>query len=308
MRSSAAMNSLRRHPWLSALYLAVVVVVLAEVWALVAVGQHARLARRRLERDRRELRALLHTAPAPTAEVAEAIEADLAEQRETLAMLLSEVAGESSTAAPSRPIPPRQRSEAYFDLAAMVERLRLQARQCGVRVDLAGRFGFATYRNEAPPVDQLAAIFRERCAVERVVADLLASQPIELLAVQRELAGRISKAAVGMRRQHATSAADAGDGFEPDARLLLRQAGVVETTVIRVAFTGATAVLRAFLGRLAQGPGLYVVRAVEVAPLASTGPSAPVEDAPLVARAASRFSVVIEAIDLESVIKAGGKS
>jgi hypothetical protein len=119
------------------------------------------------------------------------------------------------------------------------------------------------------------------------------------------------------------------DYFAPDPRLSASAPGAVEVTAFRLVFTGQTAALRAFLNKLAGFELPVIVRSVEVEPAASedeitavaaeenappaaraTPPasvvltaSAPAKAkppavAPLVPKALSRFTVIVEFIDL----------
>ena len=274
---------------------------LAEAGGIVAGHAAARTARRRLDRVGREWREVSTLVPAVTVANAGRIEADLRRGRETLAGWRDELMGRGWPAGGREPA---QRSEAYFDLAALVERLREQAGRRGVKLRPDERFGFSAYAHEAPELARLAAVHRERVIVEHLLTALFEARPSEFLGVQREQPRRRpgQPAAVpGEGRSGArASGNEAGDYFEPDARVLVRQAGVVETTAWQVSFTGPTSVLRTLLNRLADSDLPVLVRAVDVTPAetARGGAEAKRPDAvPLVRRPLSRFTVVIEAIE-----------
>jgi hypothetical protein len=270
---------------------------LAEAGGIVASHAAARTARRRLDRVGREWREVSSLVPAVTVERAGRIEADLRRGREQLAGWRGELMGRGWPAGGREPA---QRSEAYFDLAALVERLREHAGRRGVKLKPEERFGFSAYAHEAPELERLAAVHREQVIVEHLLTALFEARPSEFLGVQREQPRRRPGQPAAGRAGARSTGTEAGDYFEPDARVLVRKAGVVETTAYQVSFTGPTTALRTLLNTLADSDLPVLVRAVDVAPAEANRGGAEAkraEGAPLVGRSGSRFTVVIEAIE-----------
>lgn len=301
------MNLRSRHPFFFLVLLLIGLAGLAEAGGIVAGQVAARTARRRLDRVGREWRAVSSLVPSVTKESTARIEADLRRGRETLAGLRGELMGRGGLAGGREPT---QRSEAYFDLAALVERLREHAGRRGVKLKAEERFGFSAYAHEAPELERLAAVHREQVIVEHLLTALFEARPSEFLGVQREQPRRRpgqSAAVSGMGRAGArASGTEAGDYFEPDARVLVRQAGVVETTAYQLSFTGPTTALRTLLNTLVDSELPVLVRAVDVAPAETTRTGAEAkraDAAPLVGRSLSRFTVVIEAIEPGALTK-----
>lgn len=192
--------------------------------------------------------------------------------------------------------PPLERTEAFFDLALMVDQLRERAAQLGVSLKSDERFGFAAYANGGPDAAQIPAVYRQRQLAQYLVEQLLAVQPTGLLAIQRERPG-----AAPPDRNEAFGAML--DYFILDPRISVRSSGRVNAQAMRVIFTGSTAVLRAYLNRLAGSELPLLVRAVEVEPFVSPGGGAKprlmvdAAERPFVSREPSKFTVTVESFE-----------
>lgn len=231
--------------------------------------------------------------PPPKREVAEAIEADLAKAQASLASMQAELKGRGPAAERLRAAKvPAARTDAFFDLATYVERMREAARRHDVIVRAeAARFGFAAYANEAPEPERIAAVFRQRQLAQYLMEALLEAKPRALLAVKREPTltdeERAARATALADLQAATAAAAANgepppdpaqfgatgapselpegpDYFAIDPRVTARVPGFVDTTAFKLVFAGQTAALRTFLNRLAAFELPVLVREVEV--------------------------------------------
>lgn len=311
------MDWIKRHPLLSAMLLLLVVGVSTEVWLLQQARQDAQRAQFALEQKKQERDWLARQSPAPSDENQRAIEAELATATKIVAELRTALKGKEgdwlAKPTPAKPI------DAYFDLANFVEKMRAQAARNQVMVKPDESFSFASHANEGPELDLLPAVFRQRLIVQRLLDDLLAARPRALLAVQRERpltaaqrAARHAVAPVGNSTPPPASAPRKGDVpadfFEPDLRLSLRQPGVVGTEAFRVEFTGQTPALRAFLNSLATFKLPLIVREVTVESLSlvqppsdpTSGSGEPTDAAPvpLVAQNLSKFTVVVEYVEL----------
>lgn len=299
------MTWLRLKTVFATMLLVLALVVLGEAGLMGERWSAARAARKRLDQTRRELRTLAASQPAPTAETAALIASDLLRATQVLDELRDELAPSGENAERYLALAPTRRPDAFFDLAAFVEAMRSRAREAGVVLQPDERFGFASYAHEAPETAQLAAVFRERLAVQYLVEALLEAQPHQLLAVQRsrpaEKTGGSATAKLEGRRGGGATAGAAPDYFEIDPRITLRVPGQVETTAFRLSFTGRTCSLRALLNTLAESELPVVVRAVEVAPaerLPEEATAGPAGVSPLIAADWSRFTVTIEFVAL----------
>jgi len=240
------------------------------------------------ERDR-----LLAEHPTPTEANADAIVAAISAAESQLVAIRSRwtVSGDST---PGRPV------DAFFAIAMMTEQLRGLAARSGVGIARDEHFGFASYAAEGPPVGLLEPVARQAWAVRRLLEQLFAARPRELLAVQRD-----QPAPTGLGPPAAASSGRGGpmgrlgpDYFVPDARLVVRLPSVIDVSMFRLVFVGKTAALRAFLNSLATSPALLLVRSVEVQP-ADTNPGASpagIREAsgPAFSAGDSRFTVVVE--------------
>jgi len=289
---------LRKYPGFAVAWLVLGLVVLGEGVALGVQVKAARSAAKSASQLSRELRALMSRNPAPMSETKEQIEADVQRAEEVLAELRAALPSQGPIAerCASAAVPVR-RAEAFFDLAAFIEAMRLRARQSGVVVKADECFGFAAYAHEAPEAGRIGAVFRERLQAQYLVEALLDARPVELLAVQRETP-----------RLEAAPSSSSTPQLMPVAKLLnktplddraqsLRTPGCVDTKAFRLTFTGRTEVLRALLNRFAEYELPVVVRSVEAGPFeerVKTVRRNSGETPPLIAPGLTRFCVTVE--------------
>jgi len=291
-------NLLRRYPLFAVVILSSALIVAGEsAWIFSIVRGH-RAATSKLLRARKELRTLSKTEPSPTIATASELELGLSRQQVEVEELKFELVGAASSVAnPAGSAAPLERADGFFDIAAFVERMRGTATQRGVRLNADERFGFAAYAHAGPETDTLAAIFRQRCAIEYLLQILFDARPQALLAVQRERES--TKAAARMAGEPLRRDGSSGDSFEWDGRLSSRIADTVDAFAVRISFVAETVTLRTLLNRLDTFEVPLVVRGVEVEPAAKVErgqdrAGADHVEAPLVAKTLSRFTVTVE--------------
>ncbi|MDB6168782.1 MAG: hypothetical protein JWM88_1646 [Verrucomicrobia bacterium] len=184
-----------------------------------------------------------------------------------------------------------QPSDAFFDVAGFVERMRELASRRRIKIKAGECFGFAAYVRDASDETRLGAVVRDRLVLDRILGVLMNAGPDELLSVQR-----------GAPRKKASSLpADAKDTFEIDPRLSVRTTSAVEAASYRISFTGRTDVLRSLLNGLAELEFPLLVRSVEAARIdaaAVHAPSLVSGEVRTLASQTTRFCVVIEAVEL----------
>ena len=276
-------------------------------WKERAALQQAELALRAKAAER-DLAAA--QSPQPSAGTLERIEADLEAVRRATTALEAALAGQSpatlAVEVPSRPV------DAYFELAAFVEKNRALAAAARTAVPENGRFGFASHQTEGPAEELLPAVARQVVAMRHLLEALFESSPQALVAVQRErplTAAQLAARRTGPGRLTPTPVggeAAPQDFFTMEPALSLFVPGQVDTTAFRLEFIGHTASLRAFLNSLAAFRLPLIVRSVEVEPLAPTGradAAAPDRTAgdvllPVVSQNVSKFAVVVELVEL----------
>jgi hypothetical protein len=310
----------RKNPLFVGALTLCVAIALGEGYLIYERWAAARDAARKLQERQTQLAEMANTVPPPTREVATAIEEDLARAERALAAMQSELKGRGAAAEKMRAAKvPTARTDAYFDLATYVERLRELARrnQVSVRAE-AARFGFATYANEGPEVERIEPVFRQRQIAQYLLESLLEAKPAALLAVRREPTFTAAE-----RQEHeealAAALANVEAGQEPDPEALPEtplpegpdyfvispQAtasvrGFVDTEAFRFVFTGQTAALRTFLNWLAMFELPVLVREVEVEPAQGeelVDPAAEEAAAAAAEAAANAASVVLSADD-----------
>ena len=283
------MNWYRKYPLFASALTLCALLVLGEGWLIYDRFAASRAAQKKLVEREAELMAMKDLVPVPTRPVATAIEADLARARRAVSAMQVELSGRGPAAErlASAKVP-AARTEAYFDLATFVEKTRELAKKNDVEIrPEAARLGFALYANEGPKEDRIASAFHQRQVVQFVVESLIEARPRSIFSVQREralnksekdalLAAQAAAAAVagGGAAPEPTPEGAAGPGSAPepespelfaiDPRVTARAPGYIDTTPVRVVFTGQTAVLRSFLNKLASFELPVLVREVEV--------------------------------------------
>lgn len=299
------MSALRKYPVFSAALIALGLLLLGEGGCLCERVQSARKAHAKLEQKRRELLAIFKTDPAPTAENAAQIETDLALATESLATIRAGLKSRGPAIETLRHAPPPERPhDAFFDIAAFVEKMRADAVRHGVALNLEECFGFAEYTHAGPEQELIPAVFRERLIAQYLLETLFEARPQQLLALQRERPFTKASRASGESASVRSNGDASRDYLEIDTRIYARVPGFVEAAAFRVTFVGQTVALRSWLNDLARFELPLVVRAVEIEPAATLADdNVGVQGAagsvtPLVRRSMSRFTVTVEFIDL----------
>jgi len=295
------MDARKKNPVFVAILLASVAACIAQGWIIGTTRVRVRRATIALATKRDERDGLARRAPAPSEANARAIAADVAAAEKRLARLRASLAdGTWLPPAPARSV------DGYFAFMAFTDEMRALAAREQVELRAEERFGFSAYANEGPEADRLDTVHRQRVVVQHVLEALFAAHPRALLAVRRERpqdAARFAAATDSAARPAAPADASAvADYFEPDARLRLGAPGLADGELYRVEFAGQTPALRAFLNALAASPLPLFVRAVEVEPIAdgpvAAGVPAGGAAVPLVAQNLSKFSVVLECVEI----------
>lgn len=283
------MHWYRKYPLFASALTLCALLVLGEGWLIYDRFAASRAAQKKLVEREAELMAMKDLVPVPARPVATAIEADLARARRAVAAMQLELSGRGPAAERlSGAKVPTARTEAYFDLATFVEKTRELAKKNDVEIrPEAARLGFALYANEGPKEDRIASAFHQRQVVQFVLESLIEARPRSIFSVQRERALNKSEKNALLADQAAAAAAasggaapepppegTAGPGSPPepespelfviDPRVTARAYGYIDTTPVRVVFTGQTAVLRSFLNKLASFELPVLVREVEV--------------------------------------------
>lgn len=269
-------------------------VLVTSLWLALAAGggwwvwrarETAKREMAAVERVRQERDWLLRQAPQPTEENERAVREDLAAAEQVLAALR---AGLSPPAVP--PEEARRPLDAFFELAAYGERLRVLATRAGVELPAGSALGFAAYVREGPEPAALDVVRQQRADLESLLQQLFEARPSALLAVQRERPEGLSGTGVDYLPVAAATGGSLGAHLRTRRYLL--------------EFAGQTAALRQFLNALAASERPVVVRRVQVEPMpeATGRPGAPAGGGatvqPVVLRPFSKFSVLLEYVEL----------
>lgn len=274
----------RKNPLFASLLILCVLVMLGELALIYERWSSSRAMAAKLVQRGQELVAMREVTPPPTREVSKAVESDWARAQQALAAMQGELKGRGPAGERLRTAKvPAARTDAYFDLATFVEKMREIAKtnEVEIRPD-ASRFGFAAYANEGPDAEHIEPVFRQRLVAQYLVEALLEARPRALLAVKREppvtrkereerdaaLAAAAGNPpdATGANVVTEVTAPEGPDYFLIDPRGSARVPGYVDAMAYRFVFTGQTAALRQFLNRLAGFELPVLVREVEVEP------------------------------------------
>jgi hypothetical protein len=267
------MSWYRKNPLFAVGLTVLTLLALGEIALIYERWAETRAVAKKLEQRKAELQAMTQLTPPPEREVATAIEADLAKAQQALTSMQTELKGKGAAAERLRTAKlPAARTDAYFDLATFVERMRELARKAEVDVrPEAARFGFAAFANEGPAQDHIEAVFRQRQIAQYLIESLLEARPRALLSVKRERTlskeereARAAAIANGQPAPELDSAGDGPDYFVIHPGLTARVPNYVDTSPFRFVFIGQTGALRTFLNRLAAFELPVLVREVEV--------------------------------------------
>ncbi len=289
------MSWYRKNPLFATVLTLCALVALGELWCIYERWTATRAAAAKVVQKQTELAAMREVSPPPTRETAAAIDIELERAQRALATMQNELNGRGAASEKLRTAKlPAARTDAYFDLATFVEKMRALAasNEVDVRPE-AARFGFAAHANEGPDAERIEPVFRQRQVAQYIVEALLEARPRALLAVRREppmttkeredRAAALRAAAEGGAPAEPSEPAEVPEG--PDFIVIhpgatARVPGYVETLPFQLVFTGQTAALRNFLNRLAAFDLPVVVREVEVdaATTDETAVSSPAEE------------------------------
>jgi len=296
-------------------------------WGIYDRSTAARKSAATLAQKRTELNSLLTTKPVPSTESKAAVEADLHRTELALANMREELKGRGPTAEHLRSATvPAEPTDAFFNIATFVEKMREKTQAAGIKINADERFGFTAYASAGPDRELIPQVFRQRQISEYLLDALIAAHPVELISLQRERPLTKADIAAQASGQGGAAASAAGsqtpspDLFQIDPRISARVPGFVDATAFRLTFVGETESLRSLLNKLATFELPLVVRGVEVEPMtkssgstaASSGNSLsnifgsatpevgaePAKPKPLVEKVLSKFTVTVELIDL----------
>lgn len=263
-------------------------------WKVGTAATAAQSVQRRLQALQAESRSLQMLVPSPTESAAENIESALLYSqasawrlRESLQPTGSEV--ERRAAA----LVPRSGTEAYFEIAALVERMKSKARERHVGLEVEERFGFQEFATTEPAGHQTEHVLRDCRVAEYVLSALFAAEPQRLIGFQRGQPVTV----VGER------ASAREDGFLADWARTEADLKRIHSAAYRLVFAGETPALRGLLNRLAEFRLPVVVRSVAAEAIEASGKVlASSETAgvlrPVTRRTLTRFTVTLELVEL----------
>lgn len=272
--------------------------LIALAWG-VYTGRAAMLrAEKRLAVVQREWAGLKRSEVAVEPQAAASLQAQVDREAAHLAALQTLLRGGDTADDWNQAALPRARTDAYFELAAFVERMRTVAREQGVAFHEEERFGFADYGTAGPEPERIPVVFRQRQMLEHLLPRLFALGPQRIDRVERSRppgppAGGGRLATVGR------------DEFVPDG-WTAPLPGRSSVIACRITFTAQTEVLRRWLNQIARFAAPLVVRLVEVEPLEIPATVAERDPAPesglvlIVPGSLSRFRVTVEYLGSET--------
>jgi len=320
------MASFKSSPLFYSALLLIGGVVLGETWLVYSQLSQVASVATKVETKRMELRAYTGLAPFPSRENLVALEADRQQVEKTRDEIRKSLSSKSEIAnALATAAVPTSPTDAYFDIANYVERIRNSAKEAGVLLPTEDRLGFSDYKTTGPERELLAAVFKQRQFAEYLLKTLIAAKPhaIDSLLRERPLTPdqqrQIAEAIASGQPSPEFSGTNSGDFFVIDPRTSAAVKDFVETKAFRLTFVGTTASLRQLLNELGRFELPVVVRSVEVEAMNGGGRPAksslsaaanpfgastvvesnPVDSVkPLVEQVDSRFEVTVEFVSL----------
>lgn len=292
---SRATDHLRRHPGivLSAAMLGVALVALG--WGVHAGRQETLRLEQRLRQLEREWTGLKQSEAVADVQASAELQAQVEREAARLAGLRQVLRGGGTARRWADAKRPATRTDAYFEIAAQVERLRAAARARGVACRDDEQFGFADYREAGPEPEHIPVVLRQRQILDHLLTELFLLGPHQLDRVERS---RPQGAATTDGRM----ATMGRDEFEPGG-WTAALSGRSNPIAVRIAFTAQSEVLRRWLNRITEFDAPLVVRLVEVAPSEPrTDNRAALMDGtdgivPVVPPGRSRFTVTVEYLE-----------
>jgi hypothetical protein len=309
-----------RSVWIAGL-VAMSALVLAEIVWSIQRRTRGRERERQAGVVRAELKHLQATNPVLSEQKSKDLEIELQKTIARHARLRGELEPRGPVDTRMRDAVPNRRADAFFDLAAFAEKMRGQGAAAGVAMKPDEYFGFSAHRNEAPSLDAVAFVFRQRLHAEQLLQDLFAAQPRQFIGIQRERPAVPRTSASSSARANGVGGGGlpilAADYFvapwSDD-----RKAVVANAFAYRIEFVGTTATLRNYLNTVVCGSGLVLVRSVEVQPVSDgelardaspetraarmvsvTTREKDAESVPVIARLFSKFTVVVQCAELQ---------
>lgn len=250
-----------------------VVLMAAEGWFVYSGGKQRAQLSAELDQHLSEIDRLQRQKPAPNDENLRRAKEDFEHDGVVLATMLRALNVGGADELDIFKGEPASRTEAFFDIAQSVDRLRKAADEAHIALRPDEFFGFSAYAHEGPDPDLIRAVYRQRRIVEYLLGKLFAARPRALLSVQREEPVRASATppkpgakppAAPAPKSGQADANATGDIFVIDRQVSARTPGYVDTMAFRITFSGQTAALRGFMNALAAPEIPLVVRSVEV--------------------------------------------
>ena len=325
------MASFKSHPFFYTSLLLIGAVTAGEAWLVFSQRSQAAKLTEEIAQKREALDSFARQQPFPSKENVALVETDRREAEKTRDEIRNLLRATGPTAEKlAAATVPATSTDAWYEIANYVERVRETAQQAQITLPAENRLGFSLYASAGPDRDLIPAVFRQKQFADYLMGVLISAGPREILSLQRErpltAAEKQAEAdaiAAGQPSPFVSSGTnDGGDYFTIDPRTSARVQGFVETTPFRLSFVGTTGALRSVLNQLAKFELPVVVRSVEVESLSKSEGSrrqsertpvrAPVslvtDDAlgaetvepvkPLVEQTDSRFVVTVEFISL----------
>ena len=329
------MASFKSHPIFYSSLLLIGAVTAGEIWLTFSQRSQTAAIEAEIEQKAQTLSGFALKSPFPSKENLSLVEEDLAKANQTRDAIRKTLSSNSEAATRiSSAIAPATSTDAYFDIANYVERIRESAQKAGILLSPENRLGFSAYSSTGPDRELIPAVFLQRQYADYLLEVLISAQPREIVSLQRERPQtaeekRLAAEAIanGQPLPSPSESSEAGDYFVIDPRTSARVDGFIETSPFRLTFVGTTTALRNLLNQLARFDLPAVVRSVEVGPASeaqgrnapaaraqpannlfalfggapsSENPSSPAAEAvkPLVEQTDSRFVVTVEFVGL----------
>jgi len=265
---------LRNHP----IFFGIMAVLLAgigvEAWWLRSIRNRERQLEQEIGVRITEIERLHRQRPAPNEANLRAVRRDFNANARVLATMLQVLNVTGPEDLEYFAGEPQTRTDAFFDIATFIDRMRTAALEAGISMREDERFGFAEYIHEGPEPELIRPVYRQRRIVEYLLGKLFEAHPKQVISVQREDPRSLLHMGAADSPDGAPPPPKVGDRSGPvhddyfviDPQVSARTPNYVDTMAFRLVFSGQTSALRGFLNALAAPEIPLVVRSVEVEP------------------------------------------
>ncbi|MCH6257039.1 Amuc_1100 family pilus-like protein [Puniceicoccaceae bacterium K14] len=248
---------MKKNPLFYGALIVILATILVSLWYMSKQAALLANLESEYETKSRAFELYLKRSPAPTRANLEALEGNYAElyslyERTQVALNLNTFDKELFFGEV-----PSSKTDSFFEIARYVESARSLAGKEEVEVFEGERFGFDTYTNFGPDLEDIETVHHQVKIMEFLVHSALKAGIREFVSIQRELPQEGGNASV-------VDHYSVSDLFKLDAMDATRIDGVIDSDAFRIKFSSQSYGLRNFLNQVVNSSLPFVVCKIEV--------------------------------------------